>query len=144
MNTNTHTSTNAQDQQAEASRYAVWLDWGSRLGVIALVLSFIAYIFGILTPLVPLEQLPQVWGLSVTDYLEKTGSPSGWAWLTLAGKGDFSNLIGIAILTSCSMPPLLGLLPLYLKRRDYLYAGLCASIVLVLVLAASGLFTGAH
>ena len=30
------------------------------------------------------------------------------------------------------------------RRRDYLYAGLCALIVLVLVLAASGVLTGGH
>jgi hypothetical protein len=54
------------------------------------------------------------------------------------------NLIGIAILAGCSVPPLLGLIPLYLKRRDYAYTVLCAAIVLVLVLAASGILSGEH
>lgn len=134
---NTTTSSNTQDQQAEALRYAFLLDWGSRIGVFALVISFAAYIFGILTPHVPLDQLPRVWSLPVASYLEKTATPTGWDWLALASKGDLSNLIGIALLAGCSLPPLLGLIPLYMKRRDYLYAGLCALIVLVLLLAAS-------
>src|SRR5512133_974361 len=136
--TNNAPPNHAQQQQAEALRYAFLLDWGSRIGVFALLISFASYIFGMLSPHVPLEQLPGVWSLPVATYLEKTATPTGWGWLALAGKGDLSNLIGIALLVGCSLPPLLGLIPLYLKRRDYLYAGLCALIVLVLLLAASG------
>ena len=133
-------------------RHGIWidvpggslLDWGTRLGLIALVLSFTGYMLGILTPHVPLNQLPSVWGLSAANYLQRTGTPTNWGWLTLAGTGDLSNLIGIALLAGCSLPPLLGLIPLYLKRRDYLYAGFCALIVLIMVLAASGLLTRGH
>lgn len=142
--TSTAPTTHAQQQQAEALRYAVLLDWGARLGLVALILSFAAYMLGILTPHVPLDQLPGVWNLPVATYLERTATPTGWGWLALAHTGDLSNLIGIAILAGCSLPPLLGLIPLYLKRRDYIYAGLCAAIVLVLVLAASGVLTGGH
>jgi len=62
----------------------------------------------------------------------------------LAGKGDMLTLVGIALLAGCSLPPLIGLMLLYLKRRDYTYAGICLAIVLVLVLAASGVLTGGH
>jgi len=140
----TNTTTHTQQQHAEALRYAFLLDWGSRLGVIALLVSFGAYVFGFLTPHVPLEQLPSVWNLPVTTYLQRTATPTGWGWLALAGKGDFSNLIGIVLLAGCSVPPLLGLIPLYLKQRDYVYVGLCSAIVLVLLLAASGILTGGH
>ena len=131
-------------QQIEALRYARLLDWGARIGVMALVLSFAAYVFGVLPPLVPLEQLPTVWNLPVATYLQRTETPTGWGWLALAHKGDLSGLIGIALLAGCSMPPLLGLIPLYLKRRDYIYAGICAVMVAVLALAASGVLTGGH
>jgi len=141
--TNATNATNAQ-QQAEALRYAMLLDWGSRVGVMFLLLSFAAYLFEILTPHVPLEQLPSVWNLPVSAYLESTGMPTGWDWLALAHRGDLSNLIGISLLAGCSLLPLLGLIPLYLQRRDYVYAGICASVVMVLVLAASGLLAGGH
>ncbi|MDD2920599.1 hypothetical protein [Rhodoferax sp.] len=141
---NNTTPSHALQQEEEALRYAFLLEWGSHIGLFALVISFVAYLFGMLSPHVPLEQLPGVWSLPVATYLEKTTTPTGWGWLALAGKGDLSNLIGIALLVGCSLPPLLGLIPLYLKRRDYLYAGLCALIVLVLLLAASGLLTGGH
>lgn len=132
------------DQLTEALRYAHLLDMGTRLGVFALVASFAAYVLGLLQPHVPLEQLPSVWSLPVADYLRQTGTPTGWGWLALAHKGDLSGLLGISVLSGCSLPPLLGLIPLYVQRRDYIYAGICSLIVLVLVLAASGILTGGH
>jgi hypothetical protein len=137
-------TTNTREQQAEASRYAHVLGWGTRVGVVALLLSFAAYLFGILPPHVPLEQLPAVWNLPASEYLKSTNSPTGWGWLAFIHRGDFSNLIGISLLAGCSLPALLGLIPLYLKRRDHGYAVICAVVALVLVLAASGVLTGGH
>ena len=142
--TDTHNADNAQQQKLEALRYANLLDWGARLGVVALIVSFAAYAFGLLTPHVPLQQLPTVWNLPVAAYLAQTATPTGWGWLALAHKGDLSGLIGISILSGCSLPPLLGLIPLYLKRRDYAYAAICTAVIAVLILAASGLLTGGH
>jgi hypothetical protein len=142
--TDTHTADNAQQQQLEALRYANLLDWGARVGVVALIVSFAAYVFGLLTPHVPLQQLPSVWNLPVAAYLEQTATPTGWGWAALAHKGDLSGLIGISILSGCSLPPLLGLIPLYLKRRDYAYAAICTGVIAVLILAASGILTGGH
>ncbi len=140
----TTNTTHTRQQQTEALRYAFFLDWGSRIGLVALIISFSAYVFGLVTPHVPLEQLPSVWNLPVATYLQRTATPIGWGWLALAHKGDLANLLGIVVLAGCSLPPLLGLIPLYLKQRDYVYAGLCSAIVLVLVLAASGILAGGH
>ena len=137
-------ATPTQQQQADASRYAHLLDWGTRVGLVTLVLSFAAYLFGILQPHVPLDQLPTLWNLPVSTYLQRTNTPTGWGWLALANKGDLVNHIGISLLMGCSVPALLGLIPPYLKRRDYAYAGICSLIVMVLVLAASGILTGGH
>jgi len=131
-------------QKDEARRYASLLDWGTRVGLVMLVLGFAAYVSGLTTPLVPLDQLPQLWNQPVAVYLQKTGTPTGWGWLALIGKGDMFNLAGIAILAGCSVPPLLGLIPLYLSRKDHAYVAICLVIVLVLVLAASGMLTGGH
>lgn len=138
------TATNAEQQQAEASRYALLLDWGTRVGVVALVISFVAYLTGLLPPHVPLEDLPGLWNLPVDEFLQRTHTPTGWGWLALAHKGDLSNLMGIALLASCSLAPLLGLIPLYLKRRDHAYAVICLLVAAVILLAASGVLTGGH
>ena len=138
------TSVNADLQKEEALRYANLLELGTRIGVIALVLSFAAYMTGILQPHVPLDQLPSLWNLPVKTYLEKTATPTGWGWVALAHKGDLSGFIGIAILSGCSLLPLLGLVGLYVKRRDFIYAGMAFAVSMVLILAASGILSGGH
>jgi len=132
------TPEHTQQQPSEAMRYATLLDWGTRLGLLVLLAGFAAYLLGWTTPLVALHDLPQMWHLPVAVYLEKSGTPTGWGWLGMLGKGDLFNLLGIALLAGCSLPPLLGLMALYLKWRDYTYAGICLATVLVLLLAASG------
>lgn len=130
--------------RAEALRYAILLDWGVRLGMLALSISFVAYLLGGLSPHVPLDQLPGLWNLPLKDYLQRTGTPTGWGWLAMVTAGDLSNLMGISLLTGCVVPPLMGLIPLYLQRRDFAYAGICTAIIVVIVLAASGILTGGH
>lgn len=141
---NTAKPIHTESQDAETSRYANLLALGTYLGLATLVLSFAAYVLGILAPLVPLERLPTLWNLPAVVYQQRTGTPTGWGWLALIHKGDLSNLVGIALLSGCSLMPLLGLIPLYLKRRDYVYALISALVATVLVLAASGLLTGGH
>ncbi|MDO8319720.1 hypothetical protein [Rhodoferax sp.] len=134
----------AQEQRDESQRYAFLLDWSTRLGVLALLLAFASYVFGILPPHVPLDQLPSLWNLPVDSYLQRTATPAGWGWLALAFHGDLSNLVGIGLLAGSSIAPLLGLMLLYAKRKDWVYAVICAVIFAVLLLAASGLLTGGH
>lgn len=131
-------------QADEQLRYARWLEWGTRLGLVLLLLSFAAYLGGFVPSHVPRRQLPELWSLPVGEYLQRTGTPGGWGWLQLAGHGDMANLVGIALLASCSLPPLLALVPLHLRRGDRIYAALCLGEVAVLVLAASGLLHGGH
>jgi len=131
-------------QPPEELRYALLLNWGTRLGFAALVCSFAAYLFGLLPPHVPLDQLSSVWHHPVAIHQQLTGTPTGWDWLTLTHKGDFINMIGIALLAGCSITPLLAVIPLFLKQRDFAYALICALIAGVLLLAASGALTSGH
>lgn len=130
--------------QEEARRYATLLEWGTRVGLIVMLAAFAAYVFGWVSPLVPLDQLPKLWRLPLKDYMARSGMPAGWGWLALAGKGDLANLVGIGLLAGCSLPPLLGSMMLFLRRRDFVYAGLSLSVALVVVLAASGILSGGH
>ncbi|MDP2004747.1 MAG: hypothetical protein Q8K45_03655 [Rubrivivax sp.] len=131
-------------QPVEQLLYAKLLDWGTRVGMVALLLSFGAYVLGFVRPHVPLQQLPQVWSHPVGTYLQETASPTGWGWLALVQRGDVSGLVGIAILAGCSLVCLLALVPLYLKRGDKAFAALCLAEVAVVVLAASGWLSGGH
>jgi hypothetical protein len=134
----------ATTQPPEQLRYASWLDWGSRVGLAVLAAVFLAYGVGLVEPHVPHRRLPEVWNLSVSGFIAATGMPTGWGWLALAYRGDVANLIGIAMLTGCSLLALLALLPLYARRGDRPYLVMVLAQIAVLVLAASGVLTSGH
>jgi hypothetical protein len=128
----------------EQLRYARLLDITSKLGFVALVAGYVAYVMGWLEEHVTVEQLPQLWTLPLAEYLVRTDSPTGWGWLAQLHKGEFAGLIGIVILAGCSALCLAAIIPMYMRRRDHVYAGLCAMEILVLLLAASGLLAAGH
>ncbi|GAB4402615.1 MAG: hypothetical protein OHK0048_20640 [Rhodoferax sp.] len=129
-------------QREDALRYAALLSGFTRVGLWVLLLGFAAYALGWTPAWVAPSALPELWSKPLAEYLAQSKAPVGWAWLAYLGRGDMLNLLGIAILAGASVPPLLGLLLLYLRRRDWLYAGLCAALVGVLMLAASGVLNG--
>lgn len=131
-------------QPDEQLRYARGLDAFTRVGLALLVASFAVYVFGLLPSRVPVDQLPSLWSLPVAEYLQRTGSPTGWQWLRSLGQADVAGLVGIAVLAGCSLPCLLALVPLYLRRGDKVLAGLCLAEVAVVLLAASGVLAGRH
>ncbi len=134
----------AAEQPPEQMRYAMWLDWGTRLGALVLVLSFAAYLSGWLPPRLSVHELAALWHLPANKFTQRTGTPQGWAWLAHLHQGDLAGLLGIALLAACSMPCLLALVPLYLRRGDRAYAAICLAQIAVLLLAASGLLRASH
>jgi hypothetical protein len=128
----------------EQTCYARLLLYGGWTSLIALVLGFIVYAVGVLPPLIEVEELSAVWSLSSQHLREQRGHPSGWNWLYLLRYGDIFNLMGIALLASCSAVPLLAVSRLYWLRRDRMYALLSGAQVMVLLLAASGLVAVGH
>jgi hypothetical protein len=134
----------AVTQPPEQLRYARWLEWGTRVGLLLLAAVFLAYGAGLVEPHVPHSRLPDVWNLPVSQFLVATGLPTGWGWLAHAHRGDIANLIAIGLLAGISVPALLALVPLQWRAGDRLYAWLCIAEVVVLLLAASGVLTTGH
>ena len=124
--------------------YARWLDWGTRIALAVLLVAFFSYLVGMREPWVPLDQLPHVWNLPVRQYLDAISGPRGWGWLALAGKGDFANFAGIALLSLVTLVCYLRLLAGLLSAGRTRYALLAAAQVLVLLAAAAGVFSSAH
>ena len=127
---------------AARRRYARWLRWGTRVSLAILVLSFGAYATGLVAPHVPIDSLPQLWVLPSGEFLQATGTTPGWGWATLVHRADLLNLVGIALLASCSIPCLASAIPIYRARGQHALAAICALEIAVLLLAASGLLAG--
>ncbi len=129
----------------EQINYANLLIKGNKIGLGLMVVTFFIYVFGILEPHVPMEQLTVLWQGNAHHYLTDGNVPTGWGWVGLLGNGDFINFLGIAILAGLTIVAYIPLVPAYLKQGDKAYAAICVAEILVLLVAASGLVgTGGH
>jgi len=126
----------------EQLAYAKFLDLGMKVGFLMLVSSFIIYLLGVLTPHIPVNDLPKYWAMPVKDYLKATNIHAGWSWISEIGKGDFLNFIGIAFLSGVTILCYMRIIPIFFRKRDPVYGILAIIEVLVLALAASGILKG--
>ena len=130
---------------SEQIAYAAVLDMGMKIGLLALIATFIVYLTGLLSPFLPVDDLPKYWGLSVHKYLEVTGIQPGWTWLGMLNRGDFLNFVPIAFLAGVTILCYLRIIPILFKKKDIAFGIIAILEVLVLVLAASGILkSGGH
>lgn len=121
--------------------YARLLALCAWLGLVVLILTFVLYMAVLTPPLVALQQLPALWTLPVDEFRRASGMAGGWGWLAQVMHSDVAGLLGIVILVGGSLPALAVLALLYGRRGDRVYVGLCLAQLVVLLLAASGVFT---
>lgn len=124
--------------------YARWLGWCARIALAVLVGSFLLYVSGVAQPLVPLDQLPELWQLPVQEYLARSAAPSGWAWLHRLGWSDYANMLGVAMLCLVTVICYLRVLPAFFRGGEKALGVLALLQVVVLLAAASGLLAGGH
>ena len=128
----------------EQRLYAALLDKGMKIGLAILVVTFGLYVFGVLEPTVPVNDLPKYWSMSVSDYLAATGIGTGWSWMSHLGQGDLLNFAGVAFLAGITIVCYLAIIPTLLRKKDTAYVVLAFVEVAVLVLAASGILKSGH
>jgi hypothetical protein len=133
--------------------YARILAAGMFTGLGLLLVTFALYVTGIMEPAVPIDALPEYWGLSAehhlelinAQYLHREHALTGWWWLSALGQGDYLNFLGIALLATVTIVCFVGIIPMLLRKRDWIYAAIAVTETVILALAASGLLsTGGH
>ena len=124
--------------------YANLLDIGMKIGLAVLIITFVIYLLGLLPNQIPINELPNLWKLNVHDFLEKTGFPTGWGWFKSINKGDYLNYIPIAFLGGLTILCYIRVLPIFMKKKDTAYTILTLLEILILVLAAAGIFKIGH
>jgi hypothetical protein len=122
--------------------YARWLDIATRIGFAVSLAAFLVYVGGAIEPLVPLEQLPRLWGLPSARFVQLTGEPTGWGWLALLDKSDYLNLAAVALFGLVTLACYARIVPLLFAAGERLQACIALAQVLVLAAAAAGVFTG--
>jgi hypothetical protein len=125
--------------------YASILEKGMYLGLLILLITYGIYMVGIPGPYLQHAQVPQLWGLSVTDYLHSAKIEAGWAWTGMLGYSDFLNFVGIAMLAAVSIACFIAIVPLLVRNGDRVYAVLAVAEIIILSVAASGILgAGGH
>jgi hypothetical protein len=124
--------------------YANLLDIGMKLGLVALIVTFIIYLLGIFPNQIPINELPSLWILSVHEFIEKTNMSTGWGWVKSINKGDYLNFIPLAFLGGLTILCYIRILPIFIKKKDTAYTILTLLEILILVLAAAGIFKVGH
>jgi len=123
----------------EQISFANILFWGAWTGLVILIVTYLLYVTGVLTPHVPVDVVTQLWSKPVHTYVEKGNVPQGWGWVSLLHTGDFLNFVGIVILAALTVVAYLPLIPALWKKGDKIYTFIAIVEVLVLAAAASGL-----
>ena len=126
------------------SRYARLLSIGMYAGLGTLVVTYILYAVGVPAPVVSLDRMPTLWGLSSREFQQEAGIPDGWGWLSLLRHGDYLNFIGIVVLAVTSIVCYAAVLPLFMKKKPRIYAVLVALEIVTLIVAASGFISIGH
>ena len=145
--------------------YANILEKGMLVGLVLMFITFGLYAFGIMKPVVPLDQIASYWSMPVTthaakeghpavagyldkineDFLHQEKPPTGWAWLKLIKFGDFLNFIPIVILSGVTIFCYVSIIPGLFARKDTAMGVIAVMTALILILAASGILaTGGH
>jgi len=125
--------------------YARILQIGMRIGLLSLAVTCAIYLAKILPALVPVEEVTSYWTLSVSEYMAKTGTHPGWAWVHNLGYGDYLNFAPMAVLAGVTIACYISIIPGLLRKGDKAYAVISVLEVLVLVVAASGILgSGGH
>ena len=136
--------TSAFENASEQQLYARIVYHMNHLGLFVLVVGFVLYLTGMLAPHVPLEDLPKYWSLPLDQYLEKTGAPTGWQWISELGYGDATSLLGVAILASITIVCYLVLFFKFLKRGIRPLVAITVIELFLMLLSASNLIQIAH
>jgi hypothetical protein len=113
-------------------RYSLGLRVGVRVALVMLVAAFATYAFGLLEPHIPMSQLPDVWRLPATEFIEETGMPTGWGWTARLHQGDVFAILPAVFLAALTGFCMLAVLPVLIRRRDWIYV--------VILLIQLGLF----
>ena len=128
----------------EQRLYANILFYLNLIGLFILLNGFTLYLTGLIASIIPLEELPRFWSLSLNEYLEKSNMPTGWQWISNIGYGDIAPMLGIAVLASVTFMCYFVMLFQFIKRGVITFALIVSIELLLILLSTSNLVQVTH
>ena len=140
--------TEAASQGTEPSEVQVFysrlLGWGALAALVMMLVVYVLYATGAVVSEVPPERIADYWGSPPQEYSEAVGVGGGWGWAARLGRGECVSLLGPALLGLVTIACFAVALPVFLRKRDWVFAAIVAAEIAVLALSASGLVGGGH
>jgi len=124
--------------------YAALLHHCVNIGFVMLLVAFGLYASGLVPAHVALDSLPSQWGLSAKDFMAKNQLRGGWSWLRLLNRGDYLCFVGLAFLSLTTVFCYVRVLPFFLREKKHALAVVIVAEIVVLLAAASGIFSLNH
>ncbi len=124
---------------AEQIRYAGILRKGMAIGFAFIIVTFVFYVFGVIKPYVPLEDFSIYCRQDAQTYMAEHGIGTGWNWFHLVLYGDFITYIGIIIFTGITVICYVSIVPIFVRKREWILAAIIIAEVVLLITASSGL-----
>lgn len=108
-------------------------------GFIFFLAVYALYVFGMVSPYIPLEKVAAFWHLDAETFLKNTGNSPGWAWLRNVSYSDNMCLLAVVFLGMIVTVCYLSILPLFIKQKDHIYVVIVIMQIMIIIFAASGI-----
>jgi len=115
---------------------------GGRLALWLMAGGYLAYLLGVGTPRVSPAQAQANWHLAHGAFARSTGLPQGWGFLVELHHTDMLAMAGLCLVPLVSLVAVTALVPGCLRRREWLFGGVCVALVCLVVVTALGLGAG--
>lgn len=124
--------------------YAALLQRCVYASFVILLISFALYATGLLEAHVPLDTLTEQWKRPASEFMAVNQLQGGWSWLRLIHRGDYLCYVGLVFLALTTVFCYLRVLPFFLREKKHTLALIVVLEIIVLLSAASGIFSVAH
>ncbi len=124
--------------------YAALLHRCVNAGFLMLLVAFGLYASGVLEAHVSQETMAAQWHLSAPAFMAANHLEGGWSWLRLVHRGDYLCYVGLAFLALTTVFCYLRVLPFFWREKKHALAVIIVIEVIVLLSAASGIFSITH
>ena len=114
------------------------ITWIVRFTVLAIVVTFLIYAFGLRPASIHPEQTMELWEMSSREMRDARDLDGGWAWILALGDAINLSFSSLALFPAMTIAVTLVISLLYARRRIGIHAALALCQVILLVIAATG------
>ncbi|MEE8441670.1 MAG: hypothetical protein V3S41_08120 [Spirochaetia bacterium] len=123
--------------------YATLLVWLVRYGLMVMFVFFLPYATGWVPAAIPIGEVPSYWTVDASTYAQAVGMAAGWQWVRFLGDSGVLAFVGTILFPMAATIAALAAAAFFARDRVAVYSFIALAETAVLVVAATGILTGA-